>query len=118
MIWHSSDITEVLAALKVDPQNGLTSEDAATRLRKIQQKIKQKKTGQSFFNCFLKELQQPVYAIMLALLAVSLLFYLVLGIGSLFATAAMFFLTLLKALLSAFVEHHYSVDIHKAEGTE
>lgn len=118
MIWHSSDITEVLAALKVDPQNGLTSEDAATRLRKIQQKIKQKKTGQSFFNCFLKELQQPVYAIMLALLTVSLLFYLVLGIGSLFATAAMFFLTLLKALLSAFIEHHYSVDIHKAEGTE
>ena len=118
MIWHSSDINEVLAALKVDPQNGLTSEAAAERLKKIQLKIKQKSNRQTFINCLSKELQQPIYALMLALLTISLLFYLILGIGSLFELILMFGLTLLKAVLSAFVEHHYSVDIAKAESTE
>ena len=39
MIWHSSDITDVVDELKSNIKTGLSSDDAAARLEKINSKI-------------------------------------------------------------------------------
>ncbi len=118
MIWHSSDIADVVDELKSNIKTGLSSEDAAGRLQKINSKIEKKKDNHSYLKYLSKELKQPVYYIIFISIAIALLFHLIFNTFSTFDIVAIIIMTFVKAGLGAFASRRYVIEINKSESVE
>ena len=102
MIWHSSNVDEVLSELKSDKITGLTDEFAEERLRKINLKIKKKNSDKTFLDRLGKELKNTVYYFLYAVIALTILIHFIIPNSiSLTLPITVLALALLKAIASA-----------------
>ncbi|MBQ4332286.1 MAG: calcium-translocating P-type ATPase, PMCA-type [Clostridia bacterium] len=72
MIWHSNDIRAVCDELQVDPSVGLSSPTAAARLEEYGENRLQEKKPLTFFQRFLRQMQDTMVVILLIAAAISL----------------------------------------------
>lgn len=66
MIWHSNPVADVLAELQVDPNVGLTKQEAAQRLNEYGKNCLQEQKTLSVGHAFTKQLRSPSTILLLA----------------------------------------------------
>ncbi len=118
MIWHSSPIESVITELKTNLQTGLSSQDAQARLDKINSKRKKTKQKTSYLSALLKEIKSATYIFMLIMAVVAIVFHLIFNEFSITEAVVIMALTIIKAILTAFVKWHYLYDIDKMKSAE
>ena len=73
MIWHSNTLQSVLDELQVDPATGLTTDEAAMRLKEHGENKLQEKKPLTFFQRFARQMKDTMVVILLIAAAVSLM---------------------------------------------
>ncbi|MBR3778269.1 MAG: hypothetical protein IKL13_00915 [Clostridia bacterium] len=73
MIWHSHTVADVLADLRVDPNVGLTEQEAATRLKEYGNNSLQDHKPHTFRRAFSARLRSPLTVLVLAVSAMVLI---------------------------------------------
>ncbi len=103
MIWHSSDINEVLGELSVDDKKGLANGVAAERLEKYGQNVISKTEKLTFWQRFFLQLKGKT---VIALLIISLISF---GVGLAYADASFWSPLLIIAIvvINAFISAYY-----------
>lgn len=101
MIWHSSELEQVIAQLHTDTQKGLREEDAVKRLSAITDKIKSKNKTFVFFKRFSKEFKKVSNGILWLLAFLTLIFHFVFGTLSISTSVTIAVISVLKAAFYA-----------------
>lgn len=73
MIWHSNTVADVLADLRVDPDVGLTEQEAALRLKEYGKNSLQEQKPLSFRQAFAARLRSPLTVLLLVVAGTVLL---------------------------------------------
>ena len=118
MIWHSSDVENVLIELNTNLTTGLTNEEANLRSDRINEKIKIKESKTSFIAYLADEIKSPVYIVMLIMAALAFLFHFIFDSFSWTEALVIFLATILKLCATAFVKRHYLYDISRSKTEE
>ena len=101
MIWHSSDIESVVAELNSNIEKGLSTQEAAERLERINQKIKDKTQKFPLIKQILDEIKTPIYYFLFGAAILTLLLHWVFGVLSVFEPIVLSVLAVIKAIFGA-----------------
>ncbi len=113
MIWHNSTANEVISELKTDPQNGLTSEEVAARIKIYGKNEFRDNDRKGLLSYILNELKSFSNIALLVVSAIYFILAIAMKVGGILETVVIAVTLLLAVIASAFTKYKTDCELEK-----